>query len=244
MKTHLLANKIGLEHPSVKRVLEIAEEITNKNKVLNVETLYNLAKKTLKVPRSGLMSIIQFLINKKILVEGSKFTKKSVLSNQYRRNIYNYIKRFPGVHFSILRKRALNNELDNIASSGQLVWHLEMLLKFNYIKQTKIGNYTIFFPIEMDEKVGKLFFILRDEINRKILELLIKHESIKKSNIYKIVNEKREAVYYHIKSLNNYNIISSMKDSDKEICLNHKVKEDLIEILRYLKDNLLKISKK
>jgi len=45
METKILSKSIGLEHPNVKRVIEIAEEIMSKNKVLNIETLYNVAKK-------------------------------------------------------------------------------------------------------------------------------------------------------------------------------------------------------
>ncbi|GAG92851.1 unnamed protein product, partial [marine sediment metagenome] len=70
MKTQIIPGQIGVDHPNVKRVLEIAEEIMRKNKILNIENLYNLAKKQLKIPRNGLLFIIQFLINKKILIEG------------------------------------------------------------------------------------------------------------------------------------------------------------------------------
>ncbi|GAH20078.1 unnamed protein product, partial [marine sediment metagenome] len=57
---------IGLEHPSVKQVVEIAEEILDENKVLSIDTLYYRAKKRLKLSRKGLNAIIQFLTNNKI----------------------------------------------------------------------------------------------------------------------------------------------------------------------------------
>ena len=44
---------IGLEHPSVKQVIEIAEEILNENKILNIDSLFYRAKKRLKIPRKG-----------------------------------------------------------------------------------------------------------------------------------------------------------------------------------------------
>ena len=31
---------MGLEHPSVKQVIEIAEEMLDENKILNIDTLY------------------------------------------------------------------------------------------------------------------------------------------------------------------------------------------------------------
>jgi len=228
MKTQIIPGSIGIDHPSVKRVLEIAEEIMRKNKILNIENLYNLAKKRLKIPRNGLLSIIQFLINKKILIEGSKFSKETVLSNYIRNGIYNYIRINPGVHFSILRKKALPEEK---GSSGQLVWHLEMLLKFNYIRKIKVGNYTVFLPFDIDKKVGKILFILRDRINYKVLQLLFKENTMIRSEIYKEIEEKREDVYYRINNLIDQEIIIVSASSDKEICINQNTKELISDIL-------------
>ena len=229
MKIQILSKSIGLEHPSVKRVIEIAEDIMSKNKILNVETLYNVAKKRLKLPRNGLLFIIQFLINKKILIEGSKFSKETVLLNSIRKSIYNYIRLNPGVHFSILRRKALSDES---GSSGQLVWHLEMLLKFNYIGKIKVGNYTVFLPLEMDEDMASLIFLLRDRITNKIIHLLTEKNMIVKSEIYKEIDEKRENVYYRIKNLLDYQIIILSEDSDKSVCINPEKKEIIINILK------------
>jgi len=234
MKIQILSKSIGLEHPSVKRVIEIAEDIMSKNKILNVETLYNVAKKRLKLPRNGLLFIIQFLINKKILIEGSKFSKETVLLNSIRKSIYNYIRLNPGVHFSILRRKALSDES---GSSGQLVWHLEMLLKFNYISKIKVGNYTVFLPFDMSEDIGKLIFLLRDRITNKIVHLLIGKETLVKSEIYKQLEEKRENVYYRINNLQDHDVIAISESSDKEVCLNSNKKEFIIDILKSLKLN-------
>ena len=228
MKTQILTRPIGLEHPSVKRVLEIAEEVMNQNKVLNIETLYNIAKKRLKIPRNGLLFIIQFLINEKILIEGSKFSKETVLSNNNRKRIYDYIETNPGLHFSILRKFALSK---HSGSSGQLIWHLEMLIKFKYIKKIKVGNYTVYIPFDMYEDVGRIIFLLRDRINNKLIHLLVERETLKKSEIFKELEEKRMDVYYRINNLMEYNIISLSETTDKEICINSNEKELIIEIL-------------
>ncbi len=235
MKPQITSKPIGLEHPSVKSVIGIAEEIMKKNKILDVETLYNIAKKRLKLPRTGLLFIIQFLINKKILVEGSKFSRETVLSNPTRRGIYNYIRVNPGIHFSILRKKALSADS---GSSGQLVWHLEMLLKFNYINKIKVGNYTVFLPIEMEVELGIISFLLRDEINRKIIDLLTTQNSIKNSEIFKLIDEKRELVNYRLKSLIKYDLICSREDLSKEVYLNPHKQEDIINILNNTKISL------
>ena len=239
MKTEIFSKPIGEDHPSVKEVLEIAEEIMSKNKVLNVENLYNIAKKRLKLPRNGLLSIIQFLINKKLLIEGSKFSRESVLSNHIRNGILNYINRHPGAHFSDLRKNALSEEM---GSSGQLVWHLEMLLKFNYINKIKVGNYTVFLPYDMNENEGRTLFMLRDRINFKVIELLLKENTEAKSEIYKAINEKREDVYYRINNLLDLGIIIENPKSVKELCINPNFKEKISELFEttklYIEKNL------
>ena len=232
METKILSKPMGLEHPNVKRVIEIAEEIMSKNIVLNIETLYNVAKKSLKLPRNGLLFIIQFLINKKILNEGSKFSRETVLSNLIRRGIYNYIRLNPGAHFSILRKRALSDES---GSSGQLVWHLEMLLNFNYITKIKVGNYTVFLPNEMEVELGIIYFLLRDKTNRKIVDLLTTQNSIKNSEIFKLIDEKREKVNYRLKNLIDYDLICFKEDPSKEVYLNPDKQEDVINILNNTK---------
>ncbi|MFX1569488.1 MAG: hypothetical protein ACFFCV_14090 [Promethearchaeota archaeon] len=238
MKTQIFSKSLGLKHPSVKKVKEIAEEIMSKNKLLNVENLYNIAKKRLNLSRNSLLCIIQFLINKKILIEGSKFSKETALLNDNRRIIYNFIKLNPGVHFSLLRKKALSGES---GSSGQLVWHLEMLLKFNYIDKTKVGNYTIFFPIEMEVDFGIMSFLLRDTINLKIIDLLTKQKSLKKSEIYKLLDEKRDIVNYRINNLINYDLIRSIDDDTKDLYINSDKKKDIHIILNNYRNKLNKI---
>ena len=232
MKTQIISGSINLAHPSVKRVLELAEEIMSKNKILNLKTLYNVAKKQLKIPRNGLLSIIQFLINKKVLIEGSKFSKGTVLSNYIRRGIYFFIRTNPAIHFSALRRKALHEKR---GSSGQLVWHLEMLLKFNYIKKIKVGNYTVILPFDLSEDLGRIIFLLRDRINNKLLKLLIEEKNVLKSEIYKEIDERREDVYYRINNLIDHDLITYGETSDKVLCINSNVKDIMDEILKKLK---------
>ena len=238
MKEKIIAPPLSLEHPNVQRVIAIAEDMMNRGSILTIERLYNLSKKMLKVPRSGLISIIHFLINNHVLLEGSKFSRETVLNNRLRKNILNYIRLNGCAHFSILRKEALSARVGNLGSSGQLVWHLEMLMKFNYIKKIKVGNFTVFLPIEMEVGLGIINFLLRDEINRKILDLLITQNSIKNSEIIKMIDENRGKVNYRLKNLSDYNLICSKEDPSKEVYLNPDKKENVINILNRLKKDL------
>ena len=233
---------LTLNHPSVQNVIEIAKEVINNKNVLDTELLYNLAKRQLKLPRKGLLSIIQLLINKKVLVEGSKYTRDEVLNNKYRFNLYRFLTSCLGAHFSTIRKQIITDSRGNLGSSGQLIWHLEMLIKFNYIKKIKIKNYTVFLPYEIDDEIGLIYFILRDEIYLKIITLLIRNENLNRSEVHKLVNEKRETIYYRINNLIEFNIIKLSGDKNS-VVLNSRKKDDIISIIKTLSQNKPQIKK-
>ncbi len=237
-----LTLSLTLNHPSVQRVIEIAKEVINNKKVLDTELLYTLAKRQLKLPRKGLLNIIQLLINKKVLVEGSKYTRDDVLNNRYRFKLYSFLTSNLGVHFSTIRKQIITDSSGNMGSSGQLIWHLEMLIKFNYIKKIKIKNYTVFLPYEIDDEIGLIYFILRDEIYLKIISLLISNEKLKRSEVHKLVNEKRETIYYRINNLIEFNIIKLNGDNNS-LVLNSRKKDDIISIIKTLSQNKPQIKK-
>ena len=109
-----------------------------------------------------------------------------------------------------------------------------MLLKFNYIKKVKIQNKTIFVPIEIDKEFGILYFLLRDDLNKNIIDLLIKQDTIKRSEVHKHLNEKRENIYYRINVLIDYDIISLIEEESNEIYLNPKNKDIIVKVLNKL----------
>ncbi|MHA1192082.1 MAG: hypothetical protein ACTSP9_07270 [Promethearchaeota archaeon] len=230
MKEKIMATPLSLENPNVQRVIAIAEDMMNQNKILTIERLFNVSKKVLKIPRSGLISIIHFLINKHVLLEGTKFSREMVLNNRLRKNILEYIQFNGCAHFSILRKKVLSERDGNLGSSGQLVWHLEMLIKFNYIKKIKVGNNSVFLPYEEDEKTAKVLFLVKDRINKEIFELLGERGPVKKADIHKEIDERREDVYYRINNLINQNLLKYDQVS-KEISLYQKDKKKIDEVI-------------
>ncbi|MFW9988926.1 MAG: hypothetical protein ACFFC3_09745, partial [Candidatus Odinarchaeota archaeon] len=173
MKYRNVHQPISLENPTVQKVIEIAEELLSQNKVLKVKKLYNIAVRSLKIPGKNVSEIIQFLNNNKILIDGTKHTRESILLNFYRKKLYTVINNNNGATFSFLRKHVFTH---HSGSSGQLIWHLNMLLKFKYIKKTKIGNFSLFLPIELDNDVGILYFFMKDNLNRSIITLIMNNK--------------------------------------------------------------------
>ena len=138
--------------------------------------------------------------------------------NRLRKKILEYIRLNGCAHFSILRKEVISERDGNLGSSGQLVWHLEMLMKFNYIKKIKLGNFTVFLPIEMEVELGIIYFLLKDN-----------------SELYKLIDENRGKVNYRLKNLSYYGLIYFKEDSSKEVYLNSDKQEDVINILNKFK---------
>ncbi len=210
----LKGDPMNLEHPSVQQVIAIAEEISQENKVLNTRVIYNRAKHRLKIPRNGLIEIIQLLIDKHILVDGSRYTRESVLSNRIRMFIFEIINSELGIHLSEI-KRKIKGIIKEI-STGQLIWHIEMLKKFGLIKKINFKNYTIFIPIDVDEQIGIIYFLLRDEINFKILKFLSERGYIRKTLVYEEIDEPREKLYYRLTTLIDNQVLMS---ENEEVCI-------------------------
>ncbi len=222
---------LSLDHPTVASVLEIAQDILNENKCLDVETLYNTARRILKIPRKGLMRIINFLFSKKYLLKGTKFTKVSVMSNPNRNLIYNFIRENIGSHYSLIRRSVpLAGESSDIGG-GQLAWHLEMLLKFEYIKKIRIKNKSIFIPSEISEEIGIMHFFLRDALVKKILNYIMKKNKVEIVEIYKNLEISRHKVYYKVNLLVENEIIEYDGGEGKFLYLNTNKKKVLSNIL-------------
>jgi len=223
------SNSKDINHPSFHHVLEIAEELIENNQVIQIDLLYKLAKRRLKIESKGLYTIINKLIQRKIIVEGTKLLRYEVLNNSYREEIYQYIKTYPGVHFSIIKEKVMAD-----GSTGQFVWHMEVLLKFEFIKKLEIKNYSLFLPSEMDEELGTYYFLLRDGLNRRIVKFLEDGEPHKQSDIYNSLDDSKGTVIYHIQTLEEYGIVEVFDPEEtrgKAVNLNPEKRELLTKIV-------------
>ena len=219
---------VSIESPLSQQLLQIAEEIIiGKNKILSADLLYKCAQKRLKIPRRELVSVIQWLFGTKILVEGSKLTRRLLLKNHNRQTIYNFIHTNLAVTFSRLKK-----ELSpNVGSPGQLIWHLQMLIKYDYIKRAKFKNYSLFMLYEMDAEIAILLFLLRDRINKQIIELFLTNDILERPNVYDQFSEGRQFLYYRINNLIDAGVLTFKEGSTSELLINPSKKERIIELL-------------
>lgn len=218
---------LGLDHPSVQEVIQIALEFTKEHKLINPEALYNRAKRQLQIPRKGLKKIIQMLFIKKYLVKDSRFTQTTILENKTRYHIFGLVNSYIGVHFSLLKTK-VSQIRGNEIGVGHLIWHLEKLLNFNLIKKLNIKNCTVFIPIAISDEEGLLYYLLRDDFNRLIVSFLLEHDFFRKIDLYKELEIKREKIYYRINLLLEFEILALLAKDEKIISINSE-KRDLIK---------------
>ncbi len=225
---------LSIDNSQVQDVLRIAEEITFSNKLLIIDDLYHRARRELNLPSNVLWDIIQYLTGHQILVEGTKFTRETVLQNEYRKKIYHLILANHGAHFCFLKKEIFNETLDKDGSSGQLIWHLGLLMKFKYVKRIKVKNNTLFLPVQMDEEEGIMHYWIKDLLIQHILAFLLEVGFISRSDLIHQIVVKREDISYRIKKLSEAQILVEDPTCLQNIGINPSKKELLKKVLNHL----------
>ncbi|MFX1257865.1 MAG: ArsR family transcriptional regulator [Promethearchaeota archaeon] len=227
-------------------VIKIAEEMISQNKPIKMEKLYKIAKRELKFTATSLFLIIKKLFDDKHIIEGSKLIRDKILQNPNRAIIYRFIKNHPGVNFSTIKKCAfskrdkriktlLDSKEASFGSSGQFIWHLEILLKFKCIKKIEFKNFSLFTVYKMDDTLIKYYFLLRDNLNRKIFNLLREKNTMKQAKIPKILGKTKGTVYYHLKIMIEEEILCSEEINGT---LYIKLNPDKIDILTRIRNDL------
>lgn len=182
-----------------KLVLQIVYEFLNKNREFNIQKVIpfihsRIRHTSINLNYQGIYEVLNSLLKKKILVEGSKLSRNDILKNKTRKLIYNFIQENPGTHFSKITK-----ELN--LSNHVVVWHLSMLLKFKFIKKNSIDNNEVFFDIDMNQLDVELIYYKNHEKSREIITYL------KENNIGVSKTRIAEDLHIHINTLSKYLIM-------------------------------------
>ncbi|MFX1570956.1 MAG: hypothetical protein ACFFCV_21665 [Promethearchaeota archaeon] len=198
-------------------VLEYIIEYLNKNRYIELEILIpyiksRITKDKINLNEKGICLILKSLFQQNLITEGSKLTKEEVLNSPpIRKEIYEYIKNNPGVYYyKIVKKFNLGNQ--------SATWHLEMLLKFDLIKDMKIENNHIYYDSSLNNKDIEKSFYLSNEKVKTILEYLNKDsKGYTKSDISNALNMHLNTVKKYLNKLLELEQIISKKISNKTI---------------------------
>lgn len=217
------------------QILRIAEELLRENKVIYLDMLFKICRRRLKMDSIKIHTTIQQLYKEKILVNGSKMTKKAVLHHNFREKLFNYVKMHPGKNFSMLKKEIpIEIKSENNISSGFLTWHLNILVKFGFIKMVTLGNFNVYMEKELDANVGLLYFQFRKKITRDILWLIVKEGQLNQADVYSSIEENRGTVYYHLKNMLETELLYSDINSDTnatEVWINPDNRDIILKVL-------------
>ncbi len=196
-------------------VFILIQEFLSHNRVFSkekaaeyIKSRYDKANGNLN--HNGIKTVINSLMEKNIIVEGSKLTRNEIFLNSNRKQIYDFIKENPGVYRN---KLAIKLEL----STYLIKWHVSMLIKFNLIRQQKLSNYTAYFDSSKRQENDLILHIIsRDKCVRIINFLKISEEGSTKNQISKALNMHFNPISKYINKMDKFNLLERKKVNNTE----------------------------
>ena len=199
-----------------KMVLDVVHEYLDKNRSLTTDKIVpfinsRFSKSSVNINTNGIIQILESLVQKNHILEGSKLSKEIVLRNANRKSIYNLIKDYPGTYLSRIAKEL--NFKKPIAE-----WHLSILLKFKCVKKVKINGHDAYFIDKFEhEKPELLHFMQRDKYRKVIEYLKDNQKGITKTRLSKTLGMHPNTIKKYITRLEGLGIIYKDKKTKKEL---------------------------
>ena len=139
-----------------------------------------------------------------------RLSLEEVLENENRSKIIDLILENPGIHLNeLLRETEL--------SPGNLVWHLDILEKYEIIGKKHVSNYVVFFPYYQKNPLSNLDLKLRkSELTLKVLELIEEKPGMWNNKMADIFEVDHKTTKYHLDKLMELNLIFTEKDGRKK----------------------------
>ena len=197
-------------------VLSYVIEYLNKNRYIEIKKLIpyiksRIVKTDININEVGICKILKSLFEQKLIAEGSKFTKEKVLERPpLRKRIYNFIKKNPGVYYS-----KILNEFD--IGRQAATWHLEMLIKFDFINEIKIENNVVYHDTSLDIQKVEMSFYLSNKKVIRIMDYFNENntEGVTSSELSNGLNMHLNTVKKYLNKLVELNLILKKKISNK-----------------------------
>lgn len=197
-----------------KIVLSIIEEYLEKNRYFKSKEIVpyinsRLAKSSININEEGIKAILNSLVKKNLIVEGSKLIREDVLLNSNRKDILDYIKKNQGINF--------NKIVNGLNLSIPVVeWHLNILLLFNFIRKVKIDNLDAYFDLHIKPEDEKVIHLLTREKCKKIIEYLkINGEGVTKNQLHEMTKLHPNTITKYVDKLDEFGLLKSEVSSNK-----------------------------
>ncbi len=135
-----------------------------------------------------------------------KITGETILMNPQRQMILQYLSKYPCNHMNgIVRDLGL--------SYPTVKWHIDLLIKQEFISYKQVGNKNVYFPYNMiAEKDIELFTFLNKDKARILYMTLVKKPGLTQKEICKLSNMSNRTVISYLNDLERYEFIKVRKD--------------------------------
>jgi len=200
--------------PQERVVLDIVQDYLNKNRQFDIDDIipyisYYLRRTPNKLNYKGIRAVLSSLVKKKFLIEGSKLSHNEILKNEKRKKIYNLILENPGIYFT-----KIVNDLG--FSTHVVVWHLNILIKFSFIKKRIFDKHEIFFVSNVDVKKAKFGFYISHNKSQNIIQYLQENNiGITKTKLSKALNMHPNTLSKYLLILESLKVILKEKIDNK-----------------------------
>ena len=135
-----------------------------------------------------------------------KVSGETILMNPQRQLILQYLSKYPCNHMNgIVRDLGL--------SYPTVKWHIDLLVKQEFISYKNVGNKNVYFPYNMiAEKDIELFTFLNKDKARALFLTLIKKSGLTQKEICKLSKMSNRTVISYLIDLEKYGFIKVRKD--------------------------------
>ena len=193
-------------------VCEIIKEYLRKKPFFSIEDIVvfinNRVRTNPNLNRNSIELIIKNLIKKRILIPGTKLMKNNIIEHPIRNEIYNHIKKQPSNINEIMK--AIN------IGSNQALWHLSCLEKFRFTRSKKIDNQRMIFEYESNSDLDELYYYLKQDIVRDIINFLKKErDAFKITDIVANIKRNYNTVKKYLEILRNLKIVKIEKNKKR-----------------------------
>lgn len=190
---------------------EIESEVGQIQKYPIIEKLYAkcIAKLSYKkgYSKEDIFLSIRTLEEKTWIVTNERRTKLEILTNEKLVNILNFIKENPGIH---ARDEKIEKELK--ITRTPFLKHVMTLERFNLIRSKKIGKSLHYFLEEVPEDYDQFKIVFLNSLILKILEEILKVDTISVSTIGETLDVYPGTILYHLNKLKKLNLVRSTKN--------------------------------
>jgi len=142
----------------------------------------------------------------KITKVDEKITGETILLNPQRQLILQYLSKYPCNH--------MNGIVHDLSLSYPTVkWHIDLLVKQDFVSYKRIGNKNVYFPYNMiADKDIEVFTFLNKNKARLLYLLLVKKPGLTQKEICKLSQMSNRTVISYLIELTNYGFIKVSKD--------------------------------